>query len=455
MSALRILVVSHRYPPYVAGGYELRTRDVVEGLRRRGHRVSVLTGQGAQHALDQPSVDQHAAEPGPAQPHGALLADLKPALDGPADLFGASDNASNVERFRLHFFRFANWRTTLRALDRTGAELLLFHNLSMLSLAPILAAHHAGIPTLGDVSDPWPENHWVRAWRANHERDRAAGLRGKGLRLAALESAWRMFRSLVGLGPLLVPSRFLADCFERDGIGADSIQVLPTALGPGAFDAPIPARAERGVLGSPQAPLRVLTTSALWEGKGVHVLVEALRSCSAAGVHVEARLAGDGAPEYIESLRAAAQARGDAVQVLGRLSREQVLAELDQCDAFCLPSLWGEPYSRAPMEAMLRGVPVIVSDAGGSPELVRHGRDGWVVPAGDAEALGAALVRFALEPALRTQLSNGGTERVRTACDFEHYLSQVEAACLRAAGRSPGPGVTPDAEHLDAMEGAA
>ncbi|MFQ5772284.1 MAG: hypothetical protein ACE5HX_17245, partial [bacterium] len=40
---MRILVISNLYPPYFVGGYELGCRDVVDGLKARGHHVKVLT----------------------------------------------------------------------------------------------------------------------------------------------------------------------------------------------------------------------------------------------------------------------------------------------------------------------------------------------------------------------------------------------------------------------------
>jgi glycogen synthase len=40
---MRVLVLSNFYPPHFIGGYELGCRDVVEGLKARGHDVRVLT----------------------------------------------------------------------------------------------------------------------------------------------------------------------------------------------------------------------------------------------------------------------------------------------------------------------------------------------------------------------------------------------------------------------------
>ena len=70
-------------------------------------------------------------------------------------------------------------------------------------------------------------------------------------------------------------------------------------------------------------------------------------------------------------------------------------------------------------EAMNRRLPVIASDAVGAAAggLVRDGRNGLVVPAGDPAALAEAIARLATDPALRARLGEAGAEDV---CAFSH-----------------------------------
>ena len=64
---------------------------------------------------------------------------------------------------------------------------------------------------------------------------------------------------------------------------------------------------------------------------------------------------------------------------------------------------------------MNRGLPVIASDAVGAAAggLVRDGRNGLVVPAGDSDALAGAIRRLAADPALRARLGEAGARDVR------------------------------------------
>ncbi len=406
MSGLSLLVVTLRYPPYVAGGYELLTRDAVEALRARGHRVSVLAGRGEKLA-------------GQAD----VLPWLVPGLDGEPDLFERSFRASNLERFRLHFLRFANYRAAARALRRTRADVLFFFNQGLVSLGPILAARHAGVPTLGYVSDPWPRNHWLLAW---NEKD---GADGKAGRLGLLSRLWRGFRDLVGLGPLLVCSEYLAGTLAADGL--EELEVLHLGVPP---DMEVLARASEPAARRPGERLRVVCTSSLWEGKGQDVLLRAAARAVRSGADLELALAATGGTDEYRALvrrLAAVEELAGRVRFLERLARAELSALLARSHVLALPSTWAEPFSLAVLEGLAHGLAVIASDAGGTPEVVEHRRDGWIVPAGDEEALARALLELERDEELRRDLGARGRERSRTL-SHASFVDGLEGALARA-----------------------
>jgi len=407
---LSILAVTLRYPPYVAGGYELLTRDAVETLRERGHRVRVLCGAGARLA---------GAED--------VLPWLAPGLDGEEDLFERSFRASNAERLRLHVLRLANYRATRRAL--VGADVLLFFNLGMVSLAPVLAARHARVPTLGFLSDAWPANHWVLSWR-----ERAPD----SLRLALLERFWRGFRELVDLGPLLACSAYLARRLAGEGLPGIEVAHLG-----------VPRDVERAAAGhaaaghdGPRArasnePLRVLCTSSLWEGKGQDVLLAAAARALELGAELELVLAaGSARPEFRARLEALAAPLGGRVAFRERLPRAELLDELARAHVLVLPSTWGEPFALAVLEGLALGLAVVASDAGGSPEALRDGVDGRITPAGDVEALARALADLARDEPRRLALARAGQARARELAQGR-FVERLELGLARARGEAP------------------
>ena len=75
---------------------------------------------------------------------------------------------------------------------------------------------------------------------------------------------------------------------------------------------------------------------------------------------------------------------------------------------------------------MAFGLAVVVSDAGASPELVRDGVDGRVVPAGDPLALGRVLAEWAADDARRVALARAGRDVVRERFSHEAFLDELE-----------------------------
>jgi glycosyltransferase involved in cell wall biosynthesis len=97
------------------------------------------------------------------------------------------------------------------------------------------------------------------------------------------------------------------------------------------------------------------------------------------------------------------------------------------CDTFCLPSTRREGLSRAIIEAMAYGVPPIVTDSGGSPELVVDGVSGIVVPVNDSKAIAAAVERLYRDAELRASLGRAARERIATNFRSEDTIEKTIA----------------------------
>ncbi len=135
---------------------------------------------------------------------------------------------------------------------------------------------------------------------------------------------------------------------------------------------------------------RLVCVGRLSEEKGQLLLVQAAQHLLARGVEFELVLVGDGEMRAsIETLikRHNLQAW---VRITGWLSNEQVREEILAARALVLPS-FAEGLPVVIMEAMALRRPVISTFVGGIPELVHPGEHGWLVPAGDMEALAEAM----------------------------------------------------------------
>lgn len=181
---------------------------------------------------------------------------------------------------------------------------------------------------------------------------------------------------------------------------------------------------EGAAAGAVDAP-RLVCVGRLCEQKGQLLLVQALQQVVARGVAIELVLAGDG------EMRAEIEALVDRlglrtrVRITGWIGSAEVRAEILAARALVLPS-FAEGLPVVIMEAMALRRPVITTFVAGIPELVRDGTDGWLVPAGDVDALAHAIEACAAaSPEALERMGEAVRARV-----LERHDSDREAARL-------------------------
>lgn len=90
-----------------------------------------------------------------------------------------------------------------------------------------------------------------------------------------------------------------------------------------------------------------------------------------------------------------------------------------------------EGLSNAVMEGMAAGLPMVVTDAGGNPELVKHGERGLVIPKRDPQAMAAALLRILNEPAQAKRWGAAGRAFVERELTLQHLVAAHDALYRR------------------------
>jgi glycosyltransferase involved in cell wall biosynthesis len=202
---------------------------------------------------------------------------------------------------------------------------------------------------------------------------------------------------------IVVPSDYLRTLVEGWGVAAEKISVIRN--GTTAAATAIPA-----VRNGAQR-LRALFVGRLTNWKGVETLLLAARLVP----ELEVEIVGDG-PEWPHLVELSAQLRmTDRVVFRGRLSADGVREAMGRAHTLVLTSLY-EGLSHTVLEASAAGLPCIVSDRGGNEEVIRHGRNGLVVPPQNVERLAYALRWMAANESGRRALAAAAIE---TACEFD------------------------------------
>jgi glycosyltransferase involved in cell wall biosynthesis len=168
-------------------------------------------------------------------------------------------------------------------------------------------------------------------------------------------------------------------------------------------------------------PLRIFSCGRLNPCKGHQDLIRAVQLLRDRGIDAQAAIAGEdeaGGTSYRRVLAAqiAAKDLSDSAVLLGAVSEDRVRDELERAHVFTLASL-REPLGVAIMEAMAMRTPVVVTGAGGVPELVDDGVDGLLVRPERPLELADRIETVARDPALARRLGDAGRRKVESEFD--------------------------------------
>jgi colanic acid/amylovoran biosynthesis glycosyltransferase len=140
----------------------------------------------------------------------------------------------------------------------------------------------------------------------------------------------------------------------------------------------------------PPRTMQLVCVGRLCEQKGQLLLLRAVHRLREQGQRVQLVLAGDGEMRPQVEALIAELGLGDQVRITGWIGGDVVRKEILDARALVLPS-FAEGLPVVLMEAMALGRPVISTYIAGIPELVHDGVNGWLIPAGDIQALADAM----------------------------------------------------------------
>ncbi len=368
---MRILQITHQFPPQHIGGVELITQHLAEDLGALGHAVTVLTRAPSENAATGYAV--------------ATLPEHPPS-----------------RRFTAAFSDGAALQHIERLLDTDVFDVAHIQHLIGFPLAAARLLRARGIPYVVTLHDFWfacanaqrVTNYdgtlcdGPQAGSCGRCVTARAGLSGlAGQALGSLLGPLMRNRNaqlrdiLAAAARVTAPSQFVIDWFATQGCDTRSWQRVPYGIA-GAPEARAPRRG---------AACRIAYVGGLAPQKGAHVLVEAF---NALPVDATLTIAGplDTHPEYVQRLRALATHPG--VHFVGALPHAEVWRLLATTDVFVAPSLWPETFMLVLHEAIAAGCYALASDIGALPEAIRATAHGAVFAPGDIAQLRQQLLAY-------------------------------------------------------------
>ncbi len=363
---LSICVVTQQYKSVISG-IGLHARNLVAGLQRDGHHVTLLT--------------QHNQQDGP------LPADVEVLTVRPAAL------QNSQARWISLAWRFAR---ELRHIESTRRFDIVHFTDAREAL--LFAGSHQGV--VGNVNDYYAaelrslsyyRRHYVDYWK-------------RWLYYAFVN--WCEERGLPKVGAIIANSQYTARAICR-AYSLDHRTVFKCfkCIDLSLYDSVPPSLRQRR---------SVLFVGGNMQRKGLQVLIRSARNVAAVCPDVEFWVVGK--DSHVPRMEALCQDLGVErhFEFKGWLPNHELRELYRKAGVVVMPSL-EEAFGVVFLEAMASGVPVVGTRVGGIPELISHGSNGLLVNSDDPEDLGQTLISLLQSHRLQAKLAKAG---LRTAQRF-------------------------------------
>jgi glycogen(starch) synthase len=401
---VRILVLTNQYPPHSVGGYALSCHSIVEHFRHRGHSVYVLTSDARL-----PSVEGDPEEMGLGVHRDLYLWFRELGREPKMPRFPLRERCKHERR---------NQRTLWNALTVWRPDVVSVWEMGAMSLTMLTLIERAGIPTVLNLHDYWPQyalkwDPWLRVF------DQRPWIRRLASPLRMETGAPHLSNATVNVISHSLRDKLAADARWR----FPEAEVIPFGINPRLFPVVEPEPRPWN--------WRLLYVGRLELLKGLRTLALAMRLLPPTA-SLEVVGMGDPAIPALMKEIVGEPAASERLR-FSTCPRSELVARYRNADVLVFPSEWDEPFGLVPLEAMACGVPVVATGTGGSGEYLRDGENCLLFPPRDSDRLAAAIQRLAGEPYLRKEIVLEGSSTAERY-SLDRVAKELEDLHVAAAG---------------------
>ena len=395
---MKILMLTWEYPPRIVGGIARVVHDLSKRLIKDGHEVTVVTYR------DNADVPEYENDKGV--------------------------NVYRVDNYMIHPNNFIDWIMQL--------------NFNMLSKATEIINKEGGFDVIH--AHDWLVTYAAKSLKNAYdipivatihatEAGRNSGIHDETQRYIN-DTEWLLTYEAT---EVIVNSNYMKNEIQRlFGLPFDKINVIPNGINLSNFTG-----IERDYDFRRQYAMDnekiILYVGRLVYEKGVQHLIAAMPKILSNYNDAKLIIAGRGG--MMDELRAEASNLGlnDKIYFTGYLNSKQVQKMYKCADVAVFPSTY-EPFGIVALEAMLAGVPTVVSDVGGLDEIVTHGVDGMKSYAGNANSIADSVTALLYDHQLATNVSKKAKQKVKDQFNWEKiaqdtHFTYEKAICQTLAER--------------------
>lgn len=379
---MKILIVSHGFPPQSTAGTERQAGITARELIQRGHEVAVFCPWNKQSNDEQPEIVRYTI---PKKRRAALWQDFSPYARW---RFRQACREFNPQTVLFHHTLYQSYDLPLVAKKFGAHVVFVLHDFWLACPRSTLMNKDSSLSTVIDRQ---------RCAKCLALHDHPKAKRNPLVKIIArpwfarrlLYRRDRIEKQLYDkIDAFVSPSQTVADVIKRRGLDQKKIHIIPYGL-PGLTSKKRPAHKIRfGFIGT------------LTPHKGAAWLIEAFTK----PVAPDATLTIWGPLEKPGEL---SNKKSKRITYAGSFKPEEVASIYSKIDCLIVPSRWPENQPLVILQAWQTGTPVIAGNLGGMSELVTHNVNGLLFDWTSADSLREQIFRFIDDGSLRQRLSLG------------------------------------------------
>ena len=412
---MRILFLTNYYQIHGSGGEDLSCRQVIAGLKERGHTTLVVTSM-------------HGTNNVPIQEDGIyrslyLEMDLVP-LRHSITFFA---KRKSREKYNLQVFE--------RVLQQFDPDIIFIWGMwNLPNSLPAFAEARYPHKVVYRFATYWPtlpsqhEFYWRSPGQNWYSRlpKRVLGYVALAMLTKEAQQAPLSFRHAICV------SEATRNTLVAAGVPVSHARIIYTGLDVKHYL----NGGEQHSLHHDDQNLNLLYAGRIYPEKGIDTVIEAMiKLVKGNGKRdIKLSLAGSGSVEYENHLHQLVNQAGltDNVLFLGWVPPAEMPELLRKFDVLLLPSIWPEPFSRAVLEGMISGLVVVATRTGGTPEIIVDGENGLLFMPNDPEDLAKKIAHLIDDPESRNQMGFAGRQTIlerftttKMMDEIESYLQEV------------------------------
>ncbi|MEK7662227.1 MAG: glycosyltransferase family 4 protein [Patescibacteria group bacterium] len=220
---------------------------------------------------------------------------------------------------------------------------------------------------------------------------------------------------------IIVPSKYLKKIVGYWGVSRDKIYVIYNS-----FDGTVEKAKEET-----KTEKIIVSAGRLVPWKGFVTLMAVMPPLLKHFPDVKLIIAGDGPDRAMLERSIREMSLESSVFLVGSLSREKLFKYIRSASVFALNTSY-EGFSHQLLEVMAIGTPIVTTNAGGNPEIIRNEENGLLVEPDDRDALVNAIERVLVDDDLAFRLSQGAKETVATFTSARMVAETIRTLSLIA-----------------------